>query len=117
MLTNPSSEDFPSGEFIEYDIQFNSSAQQETVSVEGRTAGSNSSNIVFGIIKSRDFDGRVFERVLVLGDPSKDLGSLAEGECRRILAAIDLAEQSRIPLEWIPISSGAAIDMQTGTRI
>ena len=31
-------------------------------------------------------------RVVLLGDPSKDLGALAEPECRRILAALDLAQ-------------------------
>ena len=28
---------------------------------------------------------------MLLGDPSNDLGAIAEPECRRILAAIDLA--------------------------
>ena len=32
-------------------------------------------------------------RVIILGDPSKEVGSLAEPECARILAALDLAEQ------------------------
>ena len=48
---------------------------------------------MFGIIKNTPFPGEHYERVLVLGDPSKDLGSLAEGECRRLIAAINLAEE------------------------
>jgi len=32
-------------------------------------------------------------RVLVLGDGTREMGALAEPECRRIIAAIDLAEQ------------------------
>ncbi|MFW7380889.1 MAG: carboxyl transferase domain-containing protein [Oligoflexus sp.] len=116
MLTNPSSEDFPSGEFVEYDIQFDSSGQQHTISVEGRPPGSNLSNVVFGKIRNRDLNGYNYERVLLLGDPSKDLGSLAEDECRRVIAAIDMAEADVCPVEWIPISSGAAIDMKTGTE-
>ena len=39
-------------------------------------------------------------RVMLLGDPSKELGALAEPECRRILAALDLAREKHVPLEW-----------------
>ena len=34
-------------------------------------------------------------RVILLGDPTRSLGSLAEAECRRVIAALDLAEQPR----------------------
>ncbi len=115
MLTDASSEDFPSGRFEEFDIQFDSSGNQQTISVEGRPYGNNISNVVFGKIYNLD-EGTNYERVILLGDPSRDLGSLAEGECRRVIAAIDLAERDGIPVEWIPVSSGAAIDMQTGTE-
>ena len=81
-----------------------------------RASGENDSNIVFGIVKNTPFPGEQYERVLVLGDPSKDLGSLAEGECRRLIAAINLAEQKGLVIEWVPVSSGAAIDMNTGTE-
>jgi len=55
-------------------------------------------------------------RVLLLGDPSKDLGAIAEPECRRILAAIDLAEARRLPVEWVALSSGARIALESGTE-
>jgi acetyl-CoA carboxylase carboxyltransferase component len=55
-------------------------------------------------------------RVLLLGDPSKDLGAIAEPECLRILAALDLARQMGAPLEWFPISAGAKISMQSGVE-
>lgn len=116
MLTNSSSADFYWGQFLEHDITFGPNGQQTTISVEGRPPGNNSSNVVFGKIRNRDHSGFTYERVLLLGDPSKDLGSLAEAECRRVIAAIDMAEEEGIPLEWVPISSGAAIDMQTGTE-
>ena len=116
MLTNPSSEDFPAGEFTEYDIQFDANGHPQIIAVEGRPYGSNLSNIVFGKIRNRDADGTIFERILILGDPSKDLGSLAESECRRVIAAMDLAERDALPIEWVPVSSGAAIDMETGTE-
>src|SRR5437868_11232446 len=56
------------------------------------------------------------ERVILLGDPSKDLGALAQSECRRILAALDLAEEKGVPLEWFPISAGAKISMDSGVE-
>ena len=55
-------------------------------------------------------------RVLLLGDPSKDLGAIAEPECRRILAALELAQAKRVPLEWFPISAGAKISMESGVE-
>ena len=60
--------------------------------------------------------GAVFKRVLILSDPTGDLGSLAEPECRRVNAALDLAEKEEIPVEWIPVSSGAKITMDSGTE-
>ncbi len=116
MLTNPARTEFPQGSFLEYDIQFDAAGQQQTVAVEGRAPGQNNSNIVIGRIQNRDADGTLFERILILGDPTRDLGSLAEDECRRVIAAIDIAEAELLPVEWIPVSSGAAIDMQTGTE-
>jgi acetyl-CoA carboxylase carboxyltransferase component len=55
-------------------------------------------------------------RVALLGDPTKALGSLAEPECRRIEAAIDLATAMDVPLEWFAISAGAKIAMDSGTE-
>src|SRR5437879_11681071 len=55
-------------------------------------------------------------RCMLLGDPSKDLGALAEPECTRILAALDLAEEKGFPVEWFPISAGAKISMESGVE-
>jgi len=44
------------------------------------------------------------------------MGTLAEPECRRINAAIDLAARMRVPLEWFALSSGAKIAMDSGTE-
>ena len=55
-------------------------------------------------------------RVVLLGDPTRSLGSLAEPECRRIIAALDLAEQLDVPCEWFALSSGAKIAMESGTE-
>jgi acetyl-CoA carboxylase carboxyltransferase component len=55
-------------------------------------------------------------RVAILGDPTHSLGSLAEAECRRIIAALELAERMRVPVEWFALSSGARIAMNSGTE-
>ena len=41
-------------------------------------------------------------RVVLLGDPSKDLGAIAEPECRRILAALDLAQDKERSAGVVP---------------
>ncbi len=115
MLT-PAREDarseFPPGDFVEYDLD----ADHKLVPVD-RPHGKNRANIIVGVI--RNFTTRYPEgmaRVLLLGDPSKDLGALAETECRLISAALDLAEQKGIPVEWFPISAGARISMESGVE-
>jgi acetyl-CoA carboxylase carboxyltransferase component len=55
-------------------------------------------------------------RVWLCGDATRSLGAVAEPECRRILAAIDLAEAEQLPLEWVTVSSGARISMGSGTE-
>jgi len=54
--------------------------------------------------------------VAVFGDPSREMGSIAEPECRRILEALDLAERMGIPFEWFALSAGAKISMDSGTE-
>ena len=115
MLT-PSAEntraEFPPGDFVEHDLD----SAGRLVAVN-RPYGQNKANIIVGII--RNFTTTYPEgmtRVLVLGDPSKDLGAIAEPECRRILAALDLARAKGVPLEWFPISAGAKISMDSGVE-
>ena len=50
------------------------------------------------------------------GDPTKALGAVAEGECSRVVAALDLAEQMQVPVEWFALSAGARISMDSGTE-
>jgi len=104
--------EFPPGEFTEYDLN----AAGDAVPVT-RPHGQNKTNIILGLI--RTFTPRYPEgmkRVVLLGDPSRDLGALAEAECRRIIAGIDLAEANKLPLEWFPISAGAKISMESGVE-
>jgi hypothetical protein len=44
------------------------------------------------------------------------MGSLTAAECDRAVAAIDLAERERLPVDWVPISAGARIAMDSGTE-
>ncbi len=55
-------------------------------------------------------------RVVLSGDPLRSLGSVAEAECARIIAAIDLAESLSVPVEWYSVSAGARISMDSGTE-
>ena len=55
-------------------------------------------------------------RVVLLGDPTKALGALSEQECRRVIAALELAEQRDIPLEWYALSAGARVSMESVPR-
>ncbi len=104
--------EFPPGDFVEHDLD----PEGRLVPVD-RPYGQNKTNIIVGVI--RNFTPRYPEgmtRVVLLGDPSKDLGALAEPECRRIIAALDLAQEKGVPLEWFPISAGAKISMDSGVE-
>ena len=123
MLTSESNDSrrtsYLPGTFEEFDLapsEGSSPAKPAYRSVKGRPYGMNAANIVFGIIENPLPDGRLVKRVIILSDPTHDLGSLAEGECRRVNAAIDLAEDLGLPVEFLPISAGARIDMDSGTE-
>jgi acetyl/propionyl-CoA carboxylase alpha subunit/acetyl-CoA carboxylase carboxyltransferase component len=98
--------------FREYDLGHDGHAR-----VVDRPYGENTSAIVFGTITTpttRYPEGMT--RVVILGDPTMALGSVAEPECRRIVAAIDLACSLGVPVEWLAVSSGAKIAMDSGTE-
>ncbi|QYN17864.1 biotin carboxylase N-terminal domain-containing protein [Amycolatopsis sp. DSM 110486] len=82
-----------------------------------RPKGRNKAGIVAGVVSTPT--ERVPEgltRVVLLGDPTKSLGALAEPECARVIAALDLAERMRVPLEWFALSAGAKISMDSGVE-
>ncbi|MFZ0200435.1 MAG: carboxyl transferase domain-containing protein [Candidatus Sulfotelmatobacter sp.] len=115
MLTPTSDQtgtEFPCGDFVERDLD----TAGRLVPVN-RPYGQNKANIIVGVI--RNFTTKYPEgmaRVLLLGDPSKELGSIAEPECRRILEALNLAHEMGVPLEWFPICAGAKISMESGVE-
>ena len=99
------------GSFTEYDLD-----GTRAVPV-ARDPGKNTCAVVIGLISTptRKYPEGV-RRVLVLSDPTMDMGALSAAECDRIVAAIDLAERERIPVEWVAVSSGARIAMDSGTE-
>ncbi len=104
--------EFPPGQFVEYDFDDNGNLAPAL-----RDEGLNSASIVVGMLSSvMPTYPEGMARVVLLGDPSKGLGSLAEPECRRIIAAIDLAAALGVPLEWFALSSGAKIAWDSGTE-
>ena len=103
---------FPPGEFVEHDLD----GEGRLVPVT-RPFGQNQANIIAGVI--RNFTARHPEgmaRVLLLGDPSRELGSLAEPECRRIAEALELARRMQCPVDWLALSAGAKISTDSGTE-
>ena len=103
----------PTAAFVEHDLDDNGAL----VPVE-RPPGRNKAGLVVG---SRDVrrpprHPEGITRVVLLGDPTKALGAVAEAECARVIAALDLAEQMRVPVEWFALSAGARISMDSGTE-
>ncbi|SPL95100.1 Methylcrotonyl-CoA carboxylase biotin-containing subunit [[Actinomadura] parvosata subsp. kistnae] len=100
------------GDFVEHDLDEN----HALVPVD-RPKGRNTAAIVAGVVTTRTRrHPEGIARVVLLGDPTKSLGALSEPECRRVIAALDLAERMRVPLEWYALSAGARISMESGTE-
>jgi acetyl/propionyl-CoA carboxylase alpha subunit/acetyl-CoA carboxylase carboxyltransferase component len=102
----------PGGTFVEHDLD----ADGRLAPVD-RSPGTNKAGIVAGLVTTptpRYPEGMA--RVALFGDPTKALGTVAEAECALIVAAIDLAEERGLPVEWFALSSGAKISMDSGTE-
>ncbi len=107
---------FSASRFEEYDLDPNP-AVSGAVSVAERPYGENAAGVVFGMIETpTDKVPEGMRRVIVLSDPTRELGALGAAECDRICAAIDLARERGVPLEWVSVSSGARIAMDSGTE-
>ncbi|EOR71411.1 Acetyl/propionyl-CoA carboxylase alpha subunit [Thermobifida fusca TM51] len=100
------------GEFQEYDLD-----DTHTLVPVDRPKGRNTAGMVVGVVTTPTaLHPQGVTRVVLLGDPTKSLGALAEPECRRVIAALDLAERMQVPVEWYALSSGARISMESGTE-
>ncbi|MBO0848226.1 MAG: fused acetyl/propionyl-CoA carboxylase subunit alpha/methylmalonyl-CoA decarboxylase subunit alpha, partial [Pseudonocardia sp.] len=102
----------PSGRFIEHDLD-----ESSVLVPVDRPKGLNTAAIVVGMASTpteRHPEG--VTRVVLLGDPTMALGALAEPECARVIAALELAERKGVPVEWYALSAGARISMDSGTE-
>ena len=100
------------GDFVEHDLD-----ESGALVPIDRPWGGNRAGIVVGVASSpttRYPEG--VRRVVLLGDSSKAMGSIAEPECRRLLAAIELAASMGVPIEWFALSAGAKISMDSGSE-
>ncbi|MEC8278003.1 MAG: carboxyl transferase domain-containing protein, partial [Myxococcota bacterium] len=104
--------DIGQGRFQEYDFNEN-----DAFMPVARPLGMNNCGIVVGIMTNCTLKyPEGMPRVWLASDPTRAMGALAEPECKRIIAALKLAEQLKLPVEWIPVSSGAKISMDSGTE-
>ncbi len=113
----PPHPDLVDGSFTEYDLAPDGAAHSCALVPVDRAPGGNRAGIVVGVVENRTAlfpDGMA--RVFIASDPTMAMGALAEPECRRIAGAIDLAAALGLPIEWIAISSGAKIAMDSGTE-
>jgi acetyl-CoA carboxylase carboxyltransferase component len=100
------------GSAVEYDLD----TDGRLAPVE-RPYGLNTAGIICGVVTTpTELHPEGIQRVLLCGDPLRNLGAVAEPECARIMAAIDLAEELGVPVEWFALSAGARIAMDSGTE-
>jgi acetyl-CoA carboxylase carboxyltransferase component len=105
----------PCGQFEE--LELDGPQGERLVPAPARAWGENPAAVVVGLAtaSSRRFPEGL-TRVLIIGDATMEMGALGEGECRRILAAFELADARGLPVEWVAISSGARIALESGTE-
>src|SRR3954469_15167484 len=102
----------PGGTLVEHDLD--SSGQLVPVD---RPDGLNTAGILAAVVTTpTPLHPEGVQRVVLCGDPTKSLGSVAEQECLRVIAALDLAERLGVPVEWFALSAGARISMDSGTE-
>jgi len=82
-----------------------------------RPYGENTAGLICGLVTTpTPLHPQGVSRVLLCGDPLRALGAVAEPECARVIAALDLAEERGLPVEWFALSAGARISMDSGTE-
>jgi acetyl-CoA carboxylase carboxyltransferase component/biotin carboxyl carrier protein len=104
---------FLPGHFVEHDLD----ETGEVLVPVAREPGLNSANLVVGLLTT--FTAAYPEgmtRVIMLSDPTRGLGNLAEPECRIVNAALAMAADMGVPVEWFAVSSGALISRESGTE-
>jgi acetyl/propionyl-CoA carboxylase alpha subunit/acetyl-CoA carboxylase carboxyltransferase component len=101
----------PDGMFTELDLDGDALVEVD------RPRGRNRAGIVVGTVCTpTELHPQGMRRIVLFGDPHRALGALAEPECARIVAALDLAQRQQLPVEWYAVSAGALISMDSGTE-
>ncbi len=104
--------DGPAGTFTELDLD----DAGELVPVD-RAPGGNVAGVIVGLVTTpTEKHPEGVRRLAIFGDPTKSMGSIAEAECLRLLAALDLAEAEHLPVDWFALSAGARIAMDSGSE-
>lgn len=111
----------PTGTFVEFDLEptkpvlANASPGDRLVPKTDDTPVE--AGVIVGVI-THIVEGHPdgVSRVWIGGDPSRSMGAVSEAECRRIIAAFDLAEELQVPVEWVALSAGARIAWDSGTE-
>ena len=102
----------PGGTLVEHDLD-----ESGALVPVNRPRGLNSAGILAAVVTTpTPAYPEGVTRVVLCGDPTKSLGSVAEAECSRVIAALDLAERMQVPVEWFALSAGARISMDSGTE-
>jgi acetyl-CoA carboxylase carboxyltransferase component len=104
---------FRPAQFVEHDLD---DSGEFLVAVD-REPGRNTANIVAGLLTTYTTTyPEGMTRVVLLSDPTRGLGNLAEPECRIVNAALAKATELGVPVEWFAVSSGALISKESGTE-
>ncbi len=108
----------PGGTLVELDLDPSVAAgEPDRLVPVDRRPGQNKAGIICAEVTTlTPLHPEGITRIILSGDPTRGLGSLAEAECRRVIAAIDRAEAKGVPVEWFTLSSGARISMDSGTE-
>ncbi len=102
----------PGGTLVEHDLD-----DDGVLVPVDRPFGLNTAGILAAVVSTpTPLHPEGVKRVVLCGDPTKSLGSVAEQECLRVIAALDLAERLGVPVEWFALSAGARISMDSGTE-
>ncbi|MDQ1627119.1 MAG: hypothetical protein QOI54_863 [Actinomycetota bacterium] len=100
------------GTFTEHDLD-----DRGALTPVQRPPGGNRCGLVVGVARTPTAEHpEGIARVVLLGDPTRALGAVAEAECARVVAALDLADAMSVPVEWFALSAGARISMDSGTE-
>lgn len=109
-------------QFVELDLADESPRSPHAPGVDtlvevDRELGTQDCGVVVGLL-THWFEGHSgpTRRVWLGGDPRRAMGAVSQAECRRIIAAFDYAAAAGLPVEWVAVSAGARISMDSGTE-